>query len=263
MNNNTLTHFSNYRETFGKYLKSLAPSGNELKSNFKLKMQHTYRVVSNISLIASGEGFNPYDIETARIIGLFHDIGRFEQILRYGTFDDRISVDHAELGLEVIRQTGMFSGMEPGRHEIVTNAIMEHNKPAIRRGLNGNILPFAKLIRDADKMDIWKISTERNIIFALHEVEAADSYSIHNDLYECFKQERNIPVEMAQSMHDYRLLRISWIYDMHFPETFRLLIRRKYAQALFKKLPGSDRLIEIQSIVSDFMKRRAEENTPR
>lgn len=37
-------------------------------------------------------------IRLAALIGLLHDIGRFEQYTKYNTFSDKLSADHADLG---------------------------------------------------------------------------------------------------------------------------------------------------------------------
>ena len=42
------------------------------------------------------------DILLAELIGLLHDIGRFEQIKNYHTFLDKESIDHAEYGNKIL-----------------------------------------------------------------------------------------------------------------------------------------------------------------
>ena len=40
----------------------------------------------------------------AEAVALLHDVGRFEQYKRYGTFNDRKSVNHAALGVEIMKK---------------------------------------------------------------------------------------------------------------------------------------------------------------
>ena len=64
--------------------------------NIKLKYDHSYRVMELNKKYATLLGSNKEDIELASIIGLLHDIGRFEQLKVYHTYDDFKSVDHAD-----------------------------------------------------------------------------------------------------------------------------------------------------------------------
>ena len=40
--------------------------------------------------------------ESIILIGLLHDIARFEQYTKYKTFRDSISIDHGDLGVEIL-----------------------------------------------------------------------------------------------------------------------------------------------------------------
>ena len=50
------------------------------------KIGHTYRVVDLAERIARDLKLESEDVELAKMIGLLHDIGRFEQVRRYDTF---------------------------------------------------------------------------------------------------------------------------------------------------------------------------------
>ena len=54
--------------------------------------------------IASSIGLNEEKINLAKLIGLLHDIARFEQYTRYQTFRDIESIDHGNLGAEILQQ---------------------------------------------------------------------------------------------------------------------------------------------------------------
>ena len=68
----------------------------------RLKIEHTYRVAALCERIAKSLGLNGSDIDMAWFLGMFHDIGRFEQVKRYGTFDDSKSTDHAALSADIV-----------------------------------------------------------------------------------------------------------------------------------------------------------------
>lgn len=86
------------KKVFDEYVK-MYDSDNEM---IKLKIDHTYRVSKLCEKIAFSLGFNKNDIDIAWLLGLLHDIGRFEQVKRYGTFNDALSIDHAVLGVDIL-----------------------------------------------------------------------------------------------------------------------------------------------------------------
>lgn len=68
----------------------------------KLKIDHTYRVAAICERIARSLRLDKKDVELAWLLGMFHDIGRFEQLRQYGTFYDAVSVDHAALSADIL-----------------------------------------------------------------------------------------------------------------------------------------------------------------
>ena len=83
------------REEFDRYV-----SGYN-KDDFKiaLKINHSYRTAAYARKIGQAIGV---DEDLAELIGLLHDIGRFEQIRNYDTFDDKKSVDPVSILFPVL-----------------------------------------------------------------------------------------------------------------------------------------------------------------
>ena len=61
----------------------------------RLKIDHTYRVAALCEQIARSIPLTEEQTDHAWLAGLLHDVGRFEQLRRYGTFEDAKSIDHA------------------------------------------------------------------------------------------------------------------------------------------------------------------------
>ena len=104
----------------------------------KLKIDHTYRVADIAERIGDSVGA---DSDFSWFLGLLHDIGRFEQLTQYGTFKDADSVDHAELGADILFKDGLIhnfpnlsytDGLENAR--IAETAIRLHNKLSLLLG---------------------------------------------------------------------------------------------------------------------------------
>ena len=80
-------------------------------------------------------------MDFAWLLGLLHDIGRFEQVKRYNTFNDSQSVDHAELGADILFKEGLIDrfptvSLPEGWPKTAETAIRQHNKLALPDGLD-------------------------------------------------------------------------------------------------------------------------------
>ena len=54
----------------------------------RLKVEHTYRVAELAEKIARSLDLDEGDVDIAWLLGMLHDIGRFEQLRRFNTFID-------------------------------------------------------------------------------------------------------------------------------------------------------------------------------
>ena len=73
-----------------------------------LKVEHTFRVAGLCDVISDSLGMTGYDKDLAWLLGMLHDIGRFEQVRRYHTFRDALSVNHAELSADILFREGLI-----------------------------------------------------------------------------------------------------------------------------------------------------------
>ncbi|MDP8228228.1 MAG: HD domain-containing protein, partial [Candidatus Electryoneaceae bacterium] len=65
-----------------------------ITANLLLKLHHTYRVETEIKMLAESLALSTEDTYIARVIALLHDVGRFPQFAKYGTYSDRLSESH-------------------------------------------------------------------------------------------------------------------------------------------------------------------------
>ena len=132
----------------------------------KLKVAHIERTSRIAKKIAESLELQKEDIELAELIGLLHDIGRFEQVKRYGTFVDYLSENHAEIGVKILFEEGLIRNfIEDDKYDrIIKLAIINHNrdKKQITKNMSNREKLHVKLIRDSDKTDILYILTFEN-----------------------------------------------------------------------------------------------------
>lgn len=137
---------------FDNYVKSFDLNDKDIK----LKYNHSYRVADLSKKYAKLLNFSDEDVLLAEVIGLIHDIGRFEQIKSYSSYDDCNNMDHADYGVFLLFDKGMIKEFwkNENDYELIKFAIENHNKLSIPDIDDERIMKFAKLIRDVDKLDI-------------------------------------------------------------------------------------------------------------
>lgn len=132
---------------------------NSKQGRIKLKIDHIKRVAEISEMLANYLKLNEEQTRLAKAIGIFHDIGRFKQVEMYDTFSDKDSINHAELGVKILFDENLIEdfGIEEKYKKIIKLAILNHNKDKIEEGLTEEENLFCKIIRDADKLDIFYV----------------------------------------------------------------------------------------------------------
>ena len=207
------------------------------------KIDHSYRVAGFSRQIAGSIGLSEPDINTAWLIGILHDIGRFEQVRQFGTFKDSDSVDHADLGANILFKDGIirdFFAAVIGRDEekyeaarIIETAVRFHNKLSIPDSLDKKETIFCKIVRDADKTDIFRVLTEipeeeREIGFKTDTKEQGANENIMRCVYE----HRCVPREYPVSMFDVHMAHCCMAFDLNYRKTVELVRNQGYIDVL-------------------------------
>ena len=141
-----------------KEFKNYVANYNPEHPRVALKISHILRVAENCRVIAESLNLSEEEIKLAELIGIFHDLGRFEQVIIADTFSDRDSkINHAEQSVKVLFEEGLIRRFieEETYDNVIRKAVYNHNRAGIEDGLTEKELLFAKIIRDADKLDIF------------------------------------------------------------------------------------------------------------
>ena len=245
----TIPSFAELNRAFLHYLDSFTVADAHIREHFNIKKTHTYRVVHEIHSIARQSALSERETELARIIALFHDLGRFEQFLTYGTFNDDISENHARIAVRVLQQQRFFASFDDQTVKIITGAIENHNIPVLPEISDRDVLLFSRLLRDADKLDIWRLTLDQNVAFTIRNEKEPDHYRVPEMILSRFREGRVVLLEFAESMNDFRLLRLSWIFDMNFPATFSIIEKKEYIKKILAKIPEFPEKKEISTIL--------------
>lgn len=176
------------------------------RGDIKLKVVHTYGVMEKSEFIGKELNLSNEQIELAKLIALLHDIGRFEQRQRLKEFEDFKGLDHAEYGIRVLFEDGWIRKFidEEKYDYIIYQAIKNHNKYSIDEKLDGEALLQAKIIRDADKLDNFRVKdTEKFENMFNYNPETIDQEKISPKVYETFMSCKQIDVKERKTRGRY------------------------------------------------------------
>lgn len=252
------SYLDEIRDIFNKYANSFRNNDAVYNRHMELKQFHTSKVCDEILDIGSSLGMNRAELNFAEIIAWLHDIGRFEQYHIYGTFSDAESENHSEIGIRVIRQLKILQDLPADRQEVIFQAILNHNIPRVPENRSKEIDFYSRLLRDADKIDIWRVALELNIFHKIRDEKLPDKYDVPEKLFDQFRKNSIITLDQVDTFYDSVLFRVSWIFDINFPRTFQIIRERKILENLLQKLPSSADLENIGKMVQTFLESRLE-----
>ena len=217
--------------TFEKYVSNY----NLNDPNIYLKYKHTGKVAENCERIAKSLNLSEQDIDLAWEIGMLHDIGRFEQLRRFDTFIDTESIDHAEFGGDLLFKEGLIQQFddEKENYELLEKAIRLHSLYRLPEDLSEKELLFCQVIRDADKIDIYRANYETglHVIYHVTKEELLNS-EITPEVYQVFCEERAIPRNIRKTIADNLVGHIALTFELVYPESKKMAIEQGYLQKL-------------------------------
>lgn len=242
----------------------------EDKSLIEFKLAHTYRVRDNMIKIAKSCNLTEYDQKIAELIGLFHDIGRFEQYVRYRTYDDKKSVNHAIFSAQIIKENKILQEeIAKEDQQVIYQSIFYHNVyriEEIEEELSERSLYFLKMIRDADRLDIYKSMAEVVPNLSLKERyiwynERADENEISNVIYHQILENDSPSMKDCKTIVESQFARISWVFkDICFKESIRIILKENYFKKIHEDMKHSERSEEMYEHVMKYLIAMLEQN---
>lgn len=223
---------------FKKYVKNYDINNKKIN----LKIAHIERTSSISRKIAEKLNLNEEEVKLAELIGLLHDVGRFEQVKRYNTFVDKISINHAKLGAEILFEENKIRDfIEDNKYdEIIKIAILNHNKsPKDLNYLNEKEELYSKIIRDADKIDIMYILTfeEKQVAWEKADVE---NDKITDEIYREFFEDNCINYKNIKTSADILVANFAYIFDFNYNFSLEIIKNENYLTRIYNRFNFKD-----------------------
>ena len=265
----------NVINAFAEYVRNYDPSDEKIK----LKIDHTYRVAGLCQRIAESLGLSEPDVDIAWLLRMLHDIGRFEQIRCFGTFNDVQSVDHAEFGADLLFKEGLIRKFAEGYYEecelarsgneeaeqiiknnehhnkdtgLIEMAIRQHNKYRVKEDLTERQRMFCDILRDADKVDIFKVNADipMEIIYDVTTEELKNGV-ITKEVLESFYKKETVLKSVRRSAVDHIVGHISLLFELVYKESYRQAREQGY---VYKLLDFKSDVPEVNAEFDDMRK---------
>lgn len=206
----------------------------------ELKIRHTYGVVEASEYIARKLLLSQEDIELAKLIALLHDIGRFEQIKSFDCFIDSKTTDHAILGNNILFENNLIRNFvkEQQYDTIISKSILNHNKLRIENNLKDRELLHAKIIRDADKIDNFRVKATddfENIIDNANR-EILENDVISDKVFHNFMDSKVIVREDRKTYMDFWVSYIAFLFDFNFTSGLAYIKEMDYINKVIDRL---------------------------
>lgn len=251
------------KDTFQKYTDRYDSSDPKIK----LKIDHTYRVAQLCERIARSLGLPEKDIDLAWLSGMLHDIGRFEQLRRYNTFSDAQSIDHAKFAVELLYDEGLIADYVTGlaghrktigtslqekesnllnkigerqscelfkkELDILREAIGNHSAYRIEEGLDERTQMFCHILRDADKIDIFRVicDTPMEEVYGFRTEDILRS-GITPEVKQAFLEHHAVLRSLKKQPADYIVAHGALVFELVYPESIRIAEEQGYLERM-------------------------------
>jgi hypothetical protein len=253
-----------FRSWFSDFCTSFYSASEEDQRNILLKEEHTRHVCENMRLMAGELPLKDEEALLAETVALFHDVGRFPQYAKYRTFRDALSVNHAALGARILAERGVLGNLLPKEQALIRQTVRFHNVFSIPDMGDREALLLLRLIRDADKLDIWRVFVEYYESPVEERATAVglglpDGVGYSPEVMGFIFEKRVISLSNMKTLDDFKILQLSWIFDLHFGVSLKLLIERDYIRRIAGTLPQTEEVMRIPAFLEGYIHQRLQE----
>ena len=216
-------------------------------SDISYKYYHSYRVMNHAKYLSEKLNLSKEDQELATIIGLFHDIGRFEQDKLFDSYIDTKEFDHGDYGEKVLLKQGLIEELPIAyeHYPLVGKAVRYHNKYSIGEGLNEKEMMHAKIIRDADKLDILDYMSKRKLrpkAFNYND----NTFKVREEIKEEFFKKKQIHTKdkLNQTNSEKAVIVLALVFDLNFKYTVQYISDNNILENFYNSLPNKEKYKE-------------------
>lgn len=262
----TESDLDHLKQWFLRYVQSFYSADPVVQEGLVLKEKHSFRVCDEILNIGRKLDLSKNNLRLAEVMALFHDIGRFEQFARYKTFVDKKSENHGQLGVKVLERENALAALPADTRDLILKSISYHNRLSVPEDESHICLYFSRLLRDADKLDIFHLvstyyyagGSERS---AAIELDLPDTPEVSEEIMAGLSEGNLISTQHLRSLNDFKLLQMAWVYDVNYSPTFQMIYERDYLRKIRDTLPATEGIDRIYARLMSYLKENIDAST--
>ena len=182
------------------------------------KYTHSFRTAAICEEIAKRLYMKPDETDSIWLLGLLHDIARFEQVKRFNSFADTEEFEHGEQGAKILFQDKLIRHFDVDEtyYNRIEKAIFYHNKLKIEECSSDSERLYCSIVRDADKIDIF-YQVDKNFEFYNLKDDISD------EVLQCVFNHELVPYSLVKTKADKFLLICALAYDITLPCSFDII----------------------------------------
>lgn len=235
--------------------------------NIKRKLVHSYNVAKYAETIGKNIFDNEEDIYICFVIGLLHDIARFEQWTLFSSYRDTKEYSHPEKSAEILFDRDVIKQypIDKKYYDIIKFAIANHGALKIDESQKDErILKFTKMIRDADKLDILRQSMNQG------QPSFSNEYSsdkISDKVLETFYKKQCVNKADCNSVADRAIMQTAMSFDINFDISKKIYVDSKFYMASYINYKdvlskeNAQKLYELALFMKNTFEESIQENT--
>ena len=195
-------------------------------SNILRKIIHSYSVAEKCYSIACVFNFNKEQRNFCYLVGLLHDVGRFEQWKLYQTYNDKKSVAHDKLGAEILEKYSAEAfNITPRQREVMIEAIKWHSSQYEKD--DEEVRLYNEIIKNADAYS--------NVITTANGTQpmTVDADGVTKEILEDFLELKPLWIYSPITKLDRALMLTACAYYVRYEHIRKEILNKKYIDVIF------------------------------
>lgn len=234
---------------FEEYFQSLIIDSPENQHKIEDIRAHSMRVAANAMLLAKFVLQTEEEKYIAELTALFHDAGKAKMIVQGTESPTNIQRDHAALSAKLVQEMDFYAKLPDDVQAILVKSVENHNKLKLPKFDNEQLTLFARLLRDADKLDIldssYRYFKEKYGVQPLMSYDLINNTEVSDKIIKTILSGKTAAVEDMKTLNDYKLLLMSMSFDINYKYTYRIMSEKQYIQKIYETLPKRDQIIDM------------------
>ncbi|WP_321413897.1 HD domain-containing protein [uncultured Desulfobacter sp.] len=250
-------------EQFNAYTKPFVDRAKDAYP-FVLKQEHTARVCRAMEMLCVSLGLDAPKTARACAAAMVHDMGRFPQFAVFHTYSDALSKNHAALGCREIVRSKILSHLPVTDRQLILRAVALHNRPRLSGKYGRDLNLLARLLRDADKIDIFGVMKDHYLNpdlshgFITHDLN--DDGKIPETAARELLETRQNDLSYVNTLNSMKVFQAGMVYDLNFPAAAAAVLDLEVIPVLLSGIPPSDLITGLEQALLDHLKFLASSN---